>query len=120
LPETQVILTDARDLDPGERKALAGSAVRHVPDVRALLELPQDDRPVHIHFDVDLVSPNDAPAMNYRTPGGPSAAEVEALFRGWAQSGRIAAVSMAAWNPKLDTDGRSQAVCLRLLETLIA
>jgi arginase len=32
LPEAQIILSDARDLDPGERESLEDSAVHHVPE----------------------------------------------------------------------------------------
>ncbi len=119
LPEAHVILTDARDLDPGERQALVGSGIRHYSDPRALLTQPLADRPLYIHFDTDIINPDDAPAMNYRTPGGPSAAELQALFRSLARAGHIVAVSMATWNPQRDQDGHSQAVCMALLQALI-
>jgi arginase len=31
VPEHDIVLADARDLDPAERDALAGSRVRHIP-----------------------------------------------------------------------------------------
>ena len=59
-PESKVILSDARDLDPGERDNVARAAIRHVPDLASLLQpgaLP--DGPLYVHFDVSLrfVSP---------------------------------------------------------------
>ncbi len=119
LAENRVILSDARDLDPGERQALANSQVHHLPDTRALLQHPLIAQPLYVHLDVDIVNPDDAPAMSYRTEGGPSAAELRYVFRILAGTGRIAAVSMATWNPDLDTDGRSQAVSMELLRCLI-
>jgi arginase len=71
-----------------------------------------------VHFDVDLINPDEAPAMSYRAPGGPSVAELSAVFRGLDRTGRIAAVSVSTWNPGLDQDGRTQAVCLSLLQAL--
>jgi hypothetical protein len=37
--------------------------------------------------------------MNYRTPGGPSAAELQPLFRALAQTGQVIAVSMSSGTP---------------------
>jgi arginase len=119
LPETDIWLMDARSLDPGEAAALKRSRVHHVPDCDGLLRQLGGDRPLYVHFDTDVVSPDDAPAMTYRTPGGPGAREVEALFRSLAKTGRLAAVSMCSWNPELDEDGRSQATCMALLGALI-
>jgi arginase len=117
--EERVILSDARDLDPAEEQALAASDVHHLSDPRDLLTHPLLGEPFYLHFDMDLVNPNDAPAMSYRTPGGPSAAELRSIFRALAQTGRVAAVSVATWNPELDGNGQSRKVCMDLLQTLI-
>lgn len=119
LAESQVILTDGRNLDPGEQQALAGSEVIHLADIHHLLKHTLQDRPVYIHFDTDIIDPSDAPAMSYLAPGGPPALALQAIFHTLSQSGRISAVSMSTWNPILDADRRSQAVCMQLLHTLI-
>jgi arginase family enzyme len=119
LPETQVILTDGRDLDPEEQQALIGSKVHHLPDPHALLEHPLISHPLYIHFDTDIINPKEAPAMSYLAQCGPSAAELQALFRSLAQTGQIIAVSMTTWNPRLDSDGHSQVVSMALLRALI-
>lgn len=118
-PETQVILTDARDLDSGERTLVAESAVTHLPQPEAMLAYDLPDGPLYVHFDTDIVNPEEAPAMNYRAPGGPSVATLRRVFRTLAQTGRIAAVSMSAWNPQLDEDGRSREACMGLLYDLL-
>jgi arginase family enzyme len=56
--------------------------------------------------------------MSYRAPGGPSATVERSLFRTLAQTERIVAVSVSTWNPELDPDGRTRAVCMELLESL--
>jgi len=119
LHESQVILTDARDLDPGEREALEESNVTHLNDVQVLLDYPLPDKPIYVHFDTDVIDPRQAPAMNYASPGGPSVESLRRVFRYLAQTGRVAAVSLSAWNPKLDTDGRSREVCMGLLDALV-
>ncbi len=119
LPEEQVILTDARDLDPGEREAVAGSGLHHLRDVSQLLDYPIPDRPVYVHFDTDVLRPEDAPAMNYLAPGGPSVSQLELVFRHLAQTGQVIAASMSSWNPEMDPDGKSQRVCMQLFRTLL-
>ncbi len=127
LAEDQVILTDARDLDPGERRLLGGSAVRHLANPRQLLThefaaspgTGTDKHAIWVHFDVDVVDPADVPAVAYPAPGGLYAAELEEVFRALAARIEIAAVSLSTWSPKLDRDGGSRDVCLGLLKTLL-
>lgn len=117
-PETKVILSDARDLDPGEREAVAGSAILHLPDITQIPDhLPAG--PLWLHFDVDIINPLDAPAMKYVAAGGPRAAALQALFSFLAANKELVAVSVSAWDPALDGDGRTKKVCLDLLQTLL-
>lgn len=119
LAEDRVVLTDARDLDPGERLLLESTAVRHLADPRQLLteELPQG--PVWVHFDVDVADPTDVPAVLYPAPGGLRAKKLDEIFRSLAARVEIAAVSFSAWSQKLDRDGGSRDVCLGLLKALL-
>jgi arginase len=75
--------------------------------------------PVWIHFDTDLIDAGEAPAMNYPVEGGPTEPDLQQVFSSLAESGQIVAVSMSSWNPALDQDGRSRAVSMRLLASLI-
>lgn len=118
-PESRVILSDARNLDPEEEKAIAASEVNHLKDSRAVPDHPLTAELLYVHIDVDVINPNEAPAMSYLAPGGPSAADLETVFRRLARTGRVIAVSLSAWNPELDPDRRSQTVCMRLLDALI-
>jgi arginase len=120
IPEDQVILTDARDLDPGEREALAESGVIHLRNAEQLLDYDLPDRPLYVHFDTDILDPSVAPAMNYPAQGGPDAETLRRVFQRLAQSGRVVAVSLSSWAPELDESGKSRTVCIELLEELIA
>ncbi len=119
LNEERVVLCDARDLDPGEKIGLENSRVHHILDARELLKSEILNAPLYIHFDTDIVNPLDAPAQSYATAGGPSAQELRDIFRALAQSKNIVAVSMCAWNPNLDADGKTRAVSMELLRVLI-
>jgi arginase len=119
LAEQNVILFDGRDLDPGEREALASSGIHHVKNTVDLIEFNLPPGPIWVHFDTDLTDAGEAPAMNYPVTGGPGVEELERVFSSWGASGQIAAVSMSTWNPELDMDGRSREVSLKLLASLI-
>jgi arginase len=118
-PESQVILTDARDLDPGERRTLARSEVQHIIDASDLLEIPLPNGSLYVHFDTDLINPKEAPAVNYLAEGGPSVAVLKRLFRRIAQTGRLKAVSVSSWNPVLDKDGSTEETVLSLIDDLL-
>jgi arginase len=120
MPEDRVLLTDGRDLDPEEKDALEGSAVKHVYDVRWLPREALPEGPLYVHFDVDVLNPETAPAMNYLAAGGPNASEMEQVFRFLAQTGRISTVSVSSWNPRMDEDGGSREVCMRLVDVLLS
>jgi arginase len=120
LPEERVILAGSRDLDPGEREALAGSRVTLLPDVSGLLERELPTGPLWVHFDTDVVDPDESPAMNYPTPGGPTAEILGQVLRCLARTGQVVAVSLSSWNPDLDVEGNSQRISMGLLDQLIA
>ena len=117
--EEMIILTDARNLDPQERVLIEDSKVEHLNHVTRLLTYPLPRLPLHIHVDVDVINPVDAPAMSYVAPGGPRASELEHVFRFLARTGRIIGVSMCTWTPELDQDKKSEAVSMRLLKVLL-
>lgn len=118
LDEARVLLCDARDLDAGEKITLANSRVRHVSNARDILDDNVLNEPLYVHFDTDIVNPNDAPAQSYATAGGPSAQELKSVLQELAQTHNIVAISMSAWNPELDTDGATRAVSMGLLRAL--
>jgi arginase len=117
-PEAEVFLADARDLDPGEAEAVRESAVHHVSKLPDLpRQLPAS--PIYVHLDVDVLSPDDAPAMLYPTPGGSSLPEACAVMAALAATGRVVAVSVTVWNFGKDVDGKTERACTRLLRSLV-
>jgi arginase len=114
-----IILTDGRDLDPGEQELVSGSGILHMHDPMALLEYNFPDRPIYVHFDTDILNPLDAPAMNYLAEGGPRAEELAKVVKHIAQTGQVKAISVSSWNPELDEDGRSKETIMNLLQELV-
>ena len=119
LAEDHVVLADARDLDPDEKILVGEAAITHLTDVNDLLSCSLPDKPLYVHLDMDIVDPNEAPAMNYLAAGGPSAKELQTVMKHLNRTGQITAVSVSTWNPKMDEDGQSRKVCMQLLDTLI-
>jgi arginase len=118
--ERRIVLTDARDLDPGERTSLRNSSVTVLADPGRLAEVALPDGPLYVHLDTDVITPEEAPAQNYPAPGGLSVAELEIVLRGLAGRAPVAAVSLSSWNPDLGQAKLSEASSLRLLEALIS
>jgi arginase len=120
LPESDVTLTDARDLDPLEAESVESSAVNHLPSVIDLTHAPLPLGPIWVHFDVDVIDMVEAPAVSYPAEGGPSQRILGNVFQHLADSRQVKAVSVSLWNPELDVDGRTQKVVLSLLQKLLA
>ncbi|MEE8523446.1 MAG: arginase family protein [Thermoanaerobaculia bacterium] len=117
--EDRIVLTDARNLDPGERQALESSAILHLEDPRDLLSRQLPEGPLYVHFDVDVVDPADAPAMGYPEPGGLRAGEIQEIFRQLASVREIVAVSLSPWKPDRDGADRTRRTAMDLLRTLL-
>ena len=110
LPAQDVILADGRDLDPGERDLVEQSGIGHVPvweDVQAAVG--EDERPLWVHFDVDVLRLEDVPAVSYPATGGPSHAQLRQLFAHLRGQERLATVSLSLYNPNLPGAAESQA-----------
>ncbi|HYH29396.1 MAG TPA: arginase family protein [Pseudonocardia sp.] len=89
--EQDVVLVDARDLDPPEERFLAGSAIRRVP----VGEVAPPTGPVYLHVDVDVVDPRDLPGLLFPSPGGPALPAVADAVHRVLGAGGVAAIGLA-------------------------
>ncbi len=119
LAQEQIVLTDARDLDPGEKELVASSDIQHLEDPRSLLEIDLGNHPLWIHFDTDILDPEDVPAQNYPAPGGIRKDQLAEIFQFLANTGRISAISLSSWAPDLPGADESREICLDLLDILM-
>lgn len=108
IPQADVIITDARDLDPEEAILLRESHVKHLSDFQDMLTVSLPERPVYIHFDTDVVDSAEMPAMNYPTPGGPSLEQAALSLRRVAEEAQVIGVLFSLWND--EKPGADQAL----------
>ncbi len=119
LPERDVILANARDLDPGEREFLQKSRVRLIPEVTSIPQLVSSERPIHIHLDTDVIDASEAPAMRYPVKGGPTLNTLREVVRRLAKTGRVVGVSMTLWDFEQDADKRTERASIALLKAAL-
>ncbi|HET7291432.1 MAG TPA: arginase family protein [Vicinamibacteria bacterium] len=125
-------LVGYRELDPGEvgparELALALSAEqvreRGAPGAAAaaLAAIRNEDGPVLVHFDVDVLDPEAMPVKDALTPGrGLAWDEAEALLVALVRSPRVVALELCEFNPARDEDGRAARHLVELLERGVA
>jgi arginase len=103
VPEHNIVLADARDLDPAERDALAASQVRHIPATAgafrpALAGLR--GLPVYRHVDVDIMDSTEVSGLRFPSGPGPTLSELENCLTAITASADVVAACLAcAWLP---------------------
>ncbi len=80
VPPLQVIVTDGRDIDPGERELVLSHRVRVLPPAAALDAV--EGREVFVHLDLDVLDPAFLPGLEFPVPDGLDAEALEALLAG--------------------------------------
>ncbi|MFZ6871351.1 arginase family protein [Undibacterium sp. Di27W] len=116
-PEEKIILSDARDLDLGEKESLESSRISicKIEDVHKHL-LPGEN--IYLHFDTDVIDDKaKLPALKYHVKQGPSHAEIRALFT-YLRQYKLVAISISAWHEEDDLDNKTAIACLNLLKEL--
>jgi len=117
-PEELVLLSDARDLDPGEDVALARSAIVRCTLDQVLGNLSTHET-LYVHFDTDVLDEAQRmPALKYHVPAGPRVEEMAELFR-CLRDYPLVAVSVSAWHSELDAGDQAARICLELLDELL-
>lgn len=70
-----------------------------------------------LHLDADVLDDTAMPAVDYRQADGMWTAELTTLLRAARESGRLAGMSIAIYNPALDQSGKAAGV---LVDSLVA
>jgi arginase len=118
VPETSVVLADARDLDPAERDALTDSQVHHVPahpeGIGSALD-GLDGTPVYLHLDVDVIDSEQLSDLRFPSGPGPSLARTEECPAAVCAAADVIGAGIAcAWLPDRVSDQPTREVIARL------
>ncbi|WP_208616297.1 arginase family protein [Amycolatopsis regifaucium] len=104
IPDTSVVLADARDLDPAERDALTASGVRRIPADPGAITSALDrlgDVPVYLHLDIDVIDGAQLPGARFPSGPGPSLAQIEECLAAARATADIPAAYIACvWLPE--------------------
>ncbi|WP_370949802.1 arginase family protein [Amycolatopsis sp. cg5] len=120
VPETSVVLADARDLDPAERDALAASRVRRIPADPAAITAALGELgpvPVYVHLDIDVIDGTQLPGARFPSGPGPSLAQIEDCLAA-ARADIVGAYLACAWLPEHAGDEASRQTVTRLAAAL--
>ena len=127
VPERNVALLGARDLDPPEADALAASEVMMVRSDQlanagaldaAMARLRKVEQ-VYLHVDIDVLDPAEAPGVNYPAGGGLTLAQLQDAVRQVIALGNVGAIALTAVDPDKDMDGRTVAAALQVIDAAI-
>ena len=136
LPDRATALIGARDLDPLEEKLLRRSGVKWLPAKRWRARGGSADRSetylsselaplrravdlLHVHVDLDVLDPGEAPANHYPAPGGLSVERVRGILRVLFDRFRVGSITFAAYDPSCDPDRKVPPIVRTLLSTVV-
>jgi arginase len=119
VPDDKVVLSGARDLDPGEAEAIARSGLVRL-SVHDVAHVVPPGGPLFVHLDVDVVDPEEMPAVGYPAPGGPGVALVRAALIHLAATDQVVGVSVGAPDPELAGAPAAFSATRRLVAPFLA
>lgn len=126
VPAERICMLGLRSVDPAERDALSGTAVRSI-DMRAidedgivkpltafLADVAAANGMLHVSLDVDFLDPSVAPAVGTTVPGGATVREAHLVMEMLSDSGLMTSLDLVELNPFLDDRGRTAQLMVEL------
>ncbi|MEI7867981.1 MAG: arginase family protein [Candidatus Methylumidiphilus sp.] len=118
LADEHIYFVGGSDLESGEKEALKSSGIRQSTLITEMLDRLPTVSPLWIHFDTDYITSNDAPSMRYPSKNGVTAQETKIGFDAIARKINILGLSISAWAPHLDSNGKTAEMCWEVVSSL--
>ena len=122
IPEWQVVLIGARDLDPLESAELNDSGVTPVAwtETRPVFDsISSETRSMYLHIDLDVLDTSVGKANSYATAGGMTVDDVVGVLESARRRFDIVAASMTAYDPITDPEGRIARAAVDIAQALL-
>jgi arginase len=128
---TNVIHIGSRDLDPKEEELLNNTGVNLVRAeeinhwgiedslISKFEQLRANIDQCYLHIDIDVIDPDEAPGVDFRSPNGLSSEKVEKIIHLINQYFKIRAAAITAYNPANDNENKTLQVGLRLIHKIL-
>jgi arginase len=122
-----VAVIGGRDIDPDERKRMISSGIHvfsmHDIDRLGMTEIvkqaiavaSKDTKGIHVSFDVDAITPQEAPGVGTPVHSGLTVREAFLAAELTAESGKLIALDMVEINPILDERNRTGILACELI-----
>ncbi|MBV9232468.1 MAG: arginase [Candidatus Eremiobacteraeota bacterium] len=116
-----------RDVDPGEKRMLRELGVKAFTmsdvDKRGMVHVMEearaiagdDDRPIHVSFDMDAIDPSEAPGTGTPVKGGFSYREAHLVMEMLYDSGQLGSIEIVEINPILDHRNQTASLAVGLI-----
>lgn len=129
LPENRTIQVGGRDIDPLERRALEDSSVTWLSveaarggalasSLASISQRAESKPVVYLHFDLDVLDPEEARANRLAPHGGLTVDELLSIVHDALSELELVAVSIASLEPECDEGNKTLHATRRLVETL--
>lgn len=125
IPESQVLLFGARDVDPLERKALEASEIhwlKRLGDAPLASEklgaMRERFGEVYLHIDLDVLDESEGKANSYASKGGLTRARLQQLVQEIGASFHVGAAALTAYDPSCDPEGEIPPIAREVVATI--
>jgi arginase len=121
MPEDQIVLIGARDIDPSEQERINASGISVIapnsidgfqPTLRA--------KSIYVHVDLDVLDPSHVKANSYSVSGGITPDQLAASIKILSDQYDIKAITFASYHPAVDVDGRMHSVVNRIVMEIVS
>jgi arginase len=126
VPERNVILVGARDIDPREEARLQASEITRLEAAkagsrltRAVSMLATRVEGAYFHLDLDVLDPSEGKANEYAAAGGLRASEVSGAIETAGSLLPLRAAAVTAYDPALDPDGSLAETAVELVARIV-